>query len=88
LASTVDLVIVGSDLNWHLAAKEGIIHHQLVVKTEVSFLFVSSPHGSQKEHVELDGSTTADTAESLLHDDEQPMYNISGQSHTSTTESE
>lgn len=67
--SNAGLVVTGTDLNWQLASKEGIIRHRIVTNTPQSYLFVAKCVGKNGGRIELpdDDDDDADLDASSEH---------------------
>jgi hypothetical protein len=67
LESDSGLVIVGSDLDWKMASKEGVIHHSIITKTQQSFLFITKRSVSGRDRHSLDETENAEQTQLVEH---------------------
>lgn len=77
--SNAGLVISGTDLNWQLASKEGIIRHRIVTNTSQSYLFVTKCVGKNGGRIELpdDDDDVLDPSTEIAEEDPILLENAS-----------
>ena len=64
--SNAGLVVVGSDLNWQLAGKEGVIHHRIAAATSQSFLFVAKCVYINGDRLNIDEDSSEENDENAV----------------------